>query len=80
MKRQDLTDTKALDIKSLAGKAKTFNQEIAEMVLQKNMNSLKDSKSINKKRKDLAQVLTIMKQKELLALFEINEKQTEEVK
>lgn len=70
MKRNDLTDTKALDIKTLKGKAKNLKEEIAEMVMQRNMSSLKDTKSISKRRKDLAQILTILTQKEYLALFE----------
>ncbi len=78
MKRNDLTDTKTLDVKALKDKAKSLRGEIADLVLDKNMNSLKDLKSISKKRKDLAQTLTILRQKQLLEMLEIGKE--EEVK
>jgi ribosomal protein L29 len=80
MKKTELTDIKALDIKSLKGKAKSLRDDIAEMTLQKNMQSLKDTKSIHKTKVDLAQVMTILKQKELLELLEIDEKKEKEEK
>jgi ribosomal protein L29 len=70
VKKQDFTDVKALDIKALKEKAKKLRDEIGDLHLDKNMSKLADSKSIWKKRKDLAQVLTVLKQKELLAMFE----------
>ena len=79
MKKNDLTDMKALDVKSLKGRAKNLKDELSQMVLDKNMNSLKDTKSISKKRKDLAQIMTIIKQKEYLALFENNDNKNKEV-
>jgi ribosomal protein L29 len=69
MKKRDLTDTKALDIKALKNKASSLRGEVADLRLDKKMNSLKDVKSISKKRKDLAQVLTILRQKELLEML-----------
>lgn len=70
MKKQELVQIKALDVKELKEKVKTFRKEIADLVLDKNMNKLKDLKMIYKKRKDLAQILTIMRQKQLLAELE----------
>jgi len=70
MKRNQLTDTKALDIKGLKDQAKKLRSDVADLILDKNMNTLKDLKSIAKKRKDLSQVLTILRQKELLAMFD----------
>jgi ribosomal protein L29 len=70
MKKNDLTDTKALDIKALRERAKKLRSEVADLHLDKNMNKLADTKTIWKRRKDLAQVLTVLKQKELLAMFE----------
>lgn len=70
MKRNELTQSKGLDIKELKKIGKTIKKEIADLTLDKNMKKLKDLKSINKKKKDLAQVLTIMRQKELLKELE----------
>jgi len=39
---------------------------VAILVIDKNTNKLKDKKAIFKKRKDLAKVLTVLRQKELL--------------
>ena len=70
MKKNDLTQIKGLDAKELRGKVKTITKEMADLVMDKNMKKLKDVKLIYKKRKDLAQVLTILRQKELLAKLE----------
>ncbi len=74
MKRNDLVQIKGLDIKELKGKIKTLREEIAKLVLDKNMKKLKDLKSVFKKRKDLAQVLTVVRQKTILAELESNMK------
>ena len=70
MKRQQLIQIKGLDLKELKEKAKALKSEIADLVMDKNMKKLKDLKIIRKKRKDLAQVLTIARQKELLQQME----------
>ncbi len=70
MKKNDLNQIKALSVKELFDKAKLIRKELAEVVFDKNMNKLKDLKAVSKKRKDLAQVLTVMKQKELLEQLE----------
>ena len=70
MKKNDLTQIKGLDAKELREKVKTITKEMADLVMDKNMKKLKDVKLIYKKRKDLAQVLTILRQKELLAKLE----------
>lgn len=70
MKRNELTQIKGLSIKELVIKAKQIEKEIADLILNKNMNKLKDLKAVSKKRKDLAQVLTIVRQKEMLEEIE----------
>lgn len=70
MKKNDLVQIKGLDLKELRPKAKSFRTEIADLVLDKNMKKLKDLKKISKRRKDLAQVLTVIRQKELLQELE----------
>ena len=70
MKKNDLIQIKALDLKELGVKAKSLKADIASLVVDKNMKKLKDIKSISKKRKDLAQVLTVLRQKQLLEQLE----------
>ena len=76
MKKNDLIQIKGLDIKELRVKVKAIKGEIVNMELDKNMKKLKDLKTVSKKRKDLAQVLTILRQKELLG--ELESKMTKE--
>lgn len=70
MKRNDFAEIKNMDVKSLLTKAKGLKEEIVSLTMDKNMKKLKDTKAIFKKKKDLAQVLTIARQKELLAQLE----------
>lgn len=70
MKKNEFAAIKGLDIKELRAKAKTFKKEIADLNFDKNMKKLKDLKSIEKKRKELAQVLTVLNQKQLLLKLE----------
>lgn len=70
MKKNELVQIKNLDIKELKSKAKTLQGEIAELVMDKNMKKIKDLKQVSKKKKDLAQVLTVLRQKQLLAELE----------
>lgn len=70
MKRADLTQIKGLSTKELAGKAKDLRKEIADLIIDKNINKLKDTKVVFKKRKDLAQILTVLRQKQILERLE----------
>lgn len=70
MKRNDFLEIKHLDEKTLLGKVVALRGEIDELVLDKNMSKLKDFKAISKKKKDIAQILTVVKQKQLLAVLE----------
>lgn len=70
MKKQEYMQMKALDPKELSVKAKGLREEIANLTLDKNMKKLKDLKMVSKKKKELAQILTLMKQKELLGQLE----------
>lgn len=74
MKKTELNSLKGLSIKELADKVKLAKAEIAEAVFDKNMKKLKDLKSVFKKRKDLARILTILQQKQLLAELEKGQK------
>ena len=70
MKKNELTQIKESDIKELGSKSKAIRIEIADLTLDKNMKKLKDLKTISKKRIDLAIILTIIRQKELLGELE----------
>lgn len=70
MKRNVLTQIKGLSLSELKEKANSQRKEIADLVMDKNMKKLKDLKMIFKKRKDLAQILTILRQKQLLTELE----------
>lgn len=67
MKKNDFVQIKRLDLKELIVKSKVLIKEITDLTMDKNMKKMKDLKSISKKRKDLAQVLTVLRQKQLLA-------------
>lgn len=73
MKKNDLLELKKLDIKSLAKKANDLQKEIANLVLERNTNALKDVNAIGKKRIDLAQIMTVIRQKELLEILQTEE-------
>lgn len=70
MKKNELTEIKNLTIDQLVKKAVGLKKDIAGLVLDKNMRKLKDLKSVSKKKKDLARVLTFARQKQLLGEIE----------
>lgn len=76
MKRNEFIDIKNLDQKALLAKVLQLKDEIADLVLDKNLSKLKDLKSISKKKKDLAQILTVVKQKQLLEKLELGNTQS----
>ncbi len=76
MKKNDFAQIKGLEIKELKEKVKVILKEVADLTLDKNMKKLKDLKTVSKKRKDLAQILTVIKQKELLAKLESKKEET----
>lgn len=66
----DIANIKNMDTKSIFATAKQMRLEIADLMIDKNMNKLKDLKSIDKKRKDLARTLTVLNQKQGLEKLE----------
>lgn len=80
MKKNDLQETKILDEKALEKKAAILQQEISNLMLDKNTGKLKDIRVIFKKRKDLAQVLTVLRQKQLLSELRGSEEEKGEIK
>lgn len=76
MKKNDFIQIKGLDIKELKDKAKALRSEIEKLTMDKNMKKLKDIKQVSKSKKDLAQVLTVLRQKELLSQLESKAKES----
>lgn len=68
MKKDALKEIKGLDTKTLDAKVKALKKELADVILDASdkAKQTKDIKVFYKKRKDLAQVLTILRQKQLL--------------
>lgn len=73
MKKNELSQAKGLSAQELLLKIKLLRKEIADAIFDKNMKKLKDMKSVFKKKKDLAKLLTIMRQKQLLEELESKE-------
>lgn len=72
MKKSDLKEIKNLEIKALSLKIKDANNELASLVMEKNESAKgsKDVKLIFKKREDIAQMMTILRQKQMVAELE----------
>lgn len=66
MRKNDLTEIKQLEFKALVAKILTAKKELSDLVLDRNMNKLKDVKVISKRRKDIAKMQTIANQKRVL--------------
>lgn len=72
MKRNDLVEIKSLDTKALQLRVSDLKKEIDDLIIDKNMNKLNDLKAISKKRRDVAQISTIINQKLALEKLEKN--------
>jgi ribosomal protein L29 len=70
MKRNDFNEIKRLDTKALLEKVRVLRGELTDLFIDKNMNKLTDMKAVSKKKKEIAQILTVVKQKQLLEEFE----------
>ena len=73
MKRNDLNEAKLLDVKALQGRVSKLKQEVSDLVIDKNMNKMADKTSIRKKKIEIAQLMTILRQKQVLAMLEKGE-------
>lgn len=70
MKKTELKEIRSLDIKKINEKIKDAKKELADLTLERSgqvsVKGAKDIKRIFNKRKDIAQMFTVMRQKELL--------------
>ena len=74
MKRTEFNELKNLDLPVLTKKVLQAKGELADLILDKNMKKLKDVKQVGKKRKDIAQMMTVIRQKQLLNQLELAKK------
>lgn len=64
MKTKDIKDLHTKTMEELSGMYKAAREELLELNLSKSQNKLKNLRSIFLKKKDIARVLTILKEKE----------------
>lgn len=69
-KQNTLIEYKDLDIKALEERVKTAKKEVQDLLIDKNMSKLKDLRSLSKRKKEIARMLTIINQKKLIATLE----------
>lgn len=70
MKKAEMAEIKNLNITELIKKVGSLRGQLNDLVMDKNMSKLKDIKQVFKTRKDLAQILTILRQKQMLEQLE----------
>lgn len=70
MKKNQFNEFKSYDIKALKEAVKKAKAELADLILDKNMNKLSDLRVVSKKKKDIAQMSTILRQKQLVEELE----------
>lgn len=72
MKRNELAEVKKMETKALVERVKKTKLELSDLVMDKNMNKLKSLKDLRNKKRDLAQIMTILNQKQILSELEVN--------
>lgn len=73
MKKTELKEVKILSVNDLSKKVKEAKKQLADIVMERSQLAAKGSKDVKsffKKRKDIAQMMTILRQKELLSELE----------
>lgn len=69
-KRTQFTEIKGLSVEELIKKLLAAKKELVDLGMDKNMGKQKDVKLSLKKRKEIAQLSTILRQKQLLGELE----------
>jgi len=65
MKKKEMNELKNKDLKALKELAKKVDQEIFKLKMDKGTAKLKNVSSLGQKRRDLAKIKTIIREKEL---------------
>lgn len=77
MKKNALNEIKKLEIAVLRTRIKDAKKELLDLKFDQNLEKLKDKRQVYKKRKDVAQMMTILRQKEMLGELEAKVKESE---
>lgn len=70
MKKNDLVDYKKQDIKALVSSIAKTKTEILDLIMDQKTGKLTNLRLMKNKKRDVAQMKTILKQKELLKVIE----------
>ncbi len=70
MKKTAILEIKKMETKPLLGKIKNAQKEILGLILDKSTGKVTNVKIIKNKRRDLAQMMTVLRQKQILAELE----------
>ncbi|KKS13048.1 50S ribosomal protein L29 [Candidatus Daviesbacteria bacterium RIFOXYD1_FULL_41_10] len=76
MKRNDFAEIKKMELKPLLERVKKERQELAGLILEQGQNKLKDLKTVQKRKRNIARMLTVISQKEQLSELEVENKQS----
>jgi ribosomal protein L29 len=63
MRKNDLNEIKNANVDAISAKIAQAKKDVTSLIIDKNMNKLGDLKSIYKKKRDIAQLSTILNQK-----------------
>lgn len=64
-------EVKTMEIKDLRKQVKNVRLELAGLLIQKNAGKLTDLRAAGKKRKEVARMMTVLRQKELVSELEV---------
>ena len=70
MKKTELNEMRKMDTKDLNARVEKMRKELQDLLIDRNSGKVSDLKAVSKKRHDIAQVLTVARQKEILAAVE----------
>lgn len=70
MKKTAFTEIKKMDIKPLLEKVQSAQKEILGLILDKSTGKVANVKVTKNKRKDLSQMMTVLRQKQMLQELE----------
>lgn len=70
MRKNDLAEIKKMNVSEVKDRVKKVRKEIIGLVLDKNTGKLANLRGVKSKRRGVAQMLTVLRQKEILAELE----------
>lgn len=70
MKKTEFAEIKKMDTKLLLEKIQNVQKEVLGFILDKSIGKMTNLKIIKNKRKDLAQMMTVLRQKQVLQELE----------